>query len=146
MTPTKPMPTSPRPKVRTNSRSTSPIPMLCEIDSSVRPEIPHSSSSAPTIRQTVKPVESGDLLMSRLMTPRPSASSKLGKDVPANINDGPGLQSPSGTNENLLSLLNSTEGLRCSTRTNIQFADGISTADEDMTKQSYAKGCHPKFG
>ena len=70
VTPTQPMPTSPRPKVGTNSRSTSPIPMLCEIDSSVRPEIPHSSSSAPTIRQTVKPAESGDLLMSRLMIPR----------------------------------------------------------------------------
>ncbi|CAD6271745.1 unnamed protein product [Miscanthus lutarioriparius] len=95
VTPTQPMPTSPRPKVGTNSRSTSPIPMLCEIDSSVRPEIPHSSSSAPTIRQTVKPAKSGDLLMSRLMTPRPSASSKLGKDVATNINDGSGLQSPS---------------------------------------------------
>jgi hypothetical protein len=33
--------------------------------------------------------------MSRLTTPCPSASSKPGKDVPANINDGPGLQSPS---------------------------------------------------
>jgi len=70
------------------------------------------------------------------MTPRSSASSKPGNDVPVNINDGSGLQSPSGTNENLLSPLNSTEGLRRSTRTNIQSADGISTADEDMTSKA----------
>ena len=70
------------------------------------------------------------------MTLRLSASSKPGKDVPVNINDGSGLQSPSGTNENSLSLLNSTEGLRRSTRTNIQSADGISTADEDMTSKA----------
>jgi len=70
------------------------------------------------------------------MTPRPSASSKPGKDVPVNINDAPGLQSPSGTNENLLSLLNSTEGLRRSTHTNIQSADGVSTADEDITSKA----------
>jgi len=36
----------------------------------------------------------------------------------------------------LLSPLNSTEGLRRSTRTNIQSADGISTADEDMTSKA----------
>ena len=70
------------------------------------------------------------------MTLRLSASSKPGKDVPVNINDGSGLQSPLGTNETLLSPLNSTEGLRRSTRTNIQSADGISTADEDMTSKA----------
>jgi hypothetical protein len=71
VTPTQSMSTSPKPTVGTNSRSTSPIHMPCETDSSVRPEIPHthSSSSAPSFRQTVKPAESGDLLMSRLMTP-----------------------------------------------------------------------------
>jgi hypothetical protein len=70
------------------------------------------------------------------MTPASAASSKPGKDVPVNISDGSGLQSPSGTNENLLSPLNSTEGLRRSTRTNIQSADGISTADEDITSKA----------
>jgi len=54
VTPTQPMPTSPRPKVGTNGRSISPIPMPCETDSSVRPEKPRSSSSAPPFRQTVK--------------------------------------------------------------------------------------------
>ena len=70
--------------------------------------------------------------MSGPFTPRPSAS----KSAPDTINNGSGLQSPSGTNENLLSPLKSNEGLRRSIRTNILSADGISTADEDMTSKA----------